>query len=110
MFDKIFYDDSLNDYECINVEQYKDKFLKLIVERKDNYCEFDNFIERLYNVGIHELKIIDNTVQQLPATGDIEVEGTLTFLENYIDKLDYQNKDSIKSIVNSIYSESLQME
>tara|TARA_B100001250_G_C19782022_1_gene782273 strand:+ start:875 stop:1912 length:1038 start_codon:yes stop_codon:yes gene_type:complete len=110
MFDKIFYDDSVNDYECINVEQYKDKFIKLIVENKDNYCEFDNFIERLYNVGIHELKIIDNTVQQAVATGDIEIEGTLKFLENYIDKLDYQNKDSVKSIVNSIYSESIQLE
>ncbi len=110
MFEKIFYNDSLENYECLNVEPYKDKFIKLIVEQKDNYCEFDNFIERLYNIGIHELKIIDNTVQEVSPTGDIEIEGTLSFLENYIDILDYPTKDNLKSIVSSIYTEAIQLD
>ena len=110
MFEKIFYDDSTTNYQTLNVEKYKNKFIKLIVERKDNYYEFDNLIERLYNIGIHDLKIIDNTVQTVPETGDIEIEGTLTYLEKYIDHLDYHGKDNLKSIVNSIYAESIQLE
>ena len=110
MFEKIFYDDTTTNYQTVNLQKYKDKFIKLIVEKKENYYEFDNLIERLYNMGIHDLKIIDNTVQFVPETGDIEIEGTLTYLEKYIDHLDYHGKDNLKSIVNSIYSESIQLE
>ena len=110
MFEKIFYDDSTTNYQTLNVDKYKNKFIKLIVEKKDNYYEFDNLIERLYNIGIHELKIIDNTVQEVSPTGDIEIEGTLSFLENYIDILDYPTKDNLKSIVSSIYTEAIQLD
>jgi len=110
MFEKIFYNDETTNYAMISGEHYKDKFIKLIVEKKKNYYDFDMFVERLYQLGIHELKIIDNTHEEIQTNGDIEVEGTLSFLEKYIDEIDYEEKDNLKNIINSIYVESLQVE
>jgi hypothetical protein len=110
MFEKIFYNDDTTNYALVSGEEYKDKFIKLIVEKKKNYHNFDMFVERLYQIGIHELKIIDNSHEEITPTGDIEVEGTLNFLEKYIDEIDYEEKDNLKNIINSIYVESLQVE
>ena len=110
MFEKIFYNDETTNYAMISGEHYKDKFIKLIVEKKKNYYDFDMFIERLYQVGIHELKIVDNTHEDIETSGDIEVEGTMSFLEKYIDEIDYEEKDNLKNLINSIYVESLQVE
>lgn len=110
MFEKIFYNDETTNYATISGERYKNKFIKLIVEKKKNYYDFDMFIERLYQVGIHELKIIDNSHEEFKADGDIEVEGTLSFLEKYVEEIDYEEKDNLKTLINSIYVESLQVE
>jgi hypothetical protein len=110
MFEKIFYNDETTNYAIISGEQYKDKFIKLIVEKKKNHYEFDMFIERLYQTGIHDLKIIDNSHEEIKTSGDLEVEGTLSFLEKYVDEIDYEEKDNLKNLINSIYVESLQAE
>ena len=110
MFEKIFYNDQTTDYSQIDESQYKDKFIKLIVEKKTNYYEFDLFVERLYQIGIHELKIIDNSHHEIESSGDLEVEGTISFLEKYVEEIDYEDKDNLKNIINSIYVESLQVE
>ena len=36
--------------------------------------------------------------------------STLYFLEKYVEEIDYEDKDTLKSIIGSIYSESLQLE
>jgi len=110
MFEKIYYDDSATSPDQINTNQFKDKFIKLIVEKRTNYYEYDNLIERLYQVGVHDLKIIDNTNEEINPSGDIEIEGTLSFLEKYVEEIDYEDKDTLKSIIGSIYTESLQIE
>jgi len=110
MFEKIFYNDKLNTYSSTDVNQYKDKFIKLIVEKKTNIPQFEMLVDNLYQVGIHDLKIVDNSHEEINPNGDIEVEGTLTFLEKYIDEIDYEEKDNLKNIINSIYVESLQVE
>ena len=72
--------------------------------------KYDEFIEKLYKVGVHDLKIIDNSQEEINPSGDIEVEGTLSFLEKYVEEIDYEDKDTLKSIIGSIYSESMQIE
>ncbi len=110
MFTKIYYDDTVVDPDTIDETECNNKFVKLIVEKRTNYYAYDNLVERLYQTGVHDLKIIDNTQEEINHTGDIEVEGTLSFLENYIEEIDYEDKDTLKSIIGSIYSESLQLE
>lgn len=110
MFAKIYYDDTVVDPDTIDENQCNNKFVKLIVEKRTNYYAYDNLIERIYQTGVHDLKIIDNTQEEINPSGDIEVEGTLSFLENYVEEIDYEDKDTLKSIIGSIYSESLQLE
>ena len=110
MFAKIYYDDTVVDPDTIDETECNNKFVKLIVEKRTNYYAYDNLVERLYQTGVHDLKIIDNTQEEINHTGDIEVEGTLSFLENYVEEIDYEDKDTLKSIIGSIYSESLQLE
>ena len=110
MFAKIYYDDTVVDPDTIDETECNNKYVKLIVEKRTNYYAYDNLVERLYQTGVHDLKIIDNNQEEINPTGDIEVEGTLSFLENYIEEIDYEDKDTLKSIIGSIYSESLQLE
>ena len=110
MFSKIYYNDTVNDPDNIKVNDYADRFVKLIVEKRTNYYKYDEFIEKLYKIGVHDLKIIDNSQEEINPSGDIEVEGTLSFLEKYVEEIDYEDKDTLKSIIGSIYSESMQIE
>jgi len=110
MFSKIFYNDTVEDPDDIDTNHYENQFVKLIVEKRNNYYKYDNLIERLYQSNLHDIKIIDNTQEEINPSGDIEVEGTLSFLERYVEELDYEDKDTLKSIIGSIYSESLQIE
>lgn len=110
MFTKIYYDDTVVDPDSIDENKCAEKFVKLIVEKRTNYYAYDSLVERLYRVGVHDLKIIDNTQEEINPSGDIEVEGTLSFLEKYVEEIDYEDKDTLKSIIGSIYAESLQLE
>jgi len=110
MFSKIYYNDTVEDPDKIDTNEYANRFVKLIVEKRTNYYAYDSLIERLYQTGIHDLKIIDNTSEEINPSGDIEIEGTLSFLEKYVEEIDYEDKDTLKSIIGSIYSESLQIE
>ena len=110
MFSKIFYNDTVDDPDKLNANDYSNQFVKLIVEKRTNYYAYDNLVERLYQSGVHDLKIIDNTQEEINISGDIEVQGTLSCLEQHVDELDYEDKDTLKSIIGSIYAESIQME
>lgn len=110
MFVKIFYNDQKENYSLVNCQQFSNRVVKMIVEKKSNHYHFDMFIENLYRAGIHELKIIDNAQEEITTDGDIEVEGTLNFLENYVEQIDYEDKDNLKNIIKTIYLESLEVE
>jgi hypothetical protein len=110
MFAKIYYNDAIVNPDSMDTSKYANMFVKLIVEKRTNYYAYDSLVERLYQTGTHDLKIIDNTQETITPSGDIEVEGTLSFLEKYVEEIDYEDKDTLKSIIGSIYSESLQLE
>ena len=108
VFEKIFYDDSTTDYNKLNVSNYKDKFIKLIVDGKRDYQMFETLVDRLYNVGAHDVKIVEVLVD----SGDIddvnlETKDTMTLLNEYIDEVDIAvDKSSLKSVMRSLYIES----
>lgn len=111
MFHKIFYDDTKNDYYDIDFEQYRDTCIKLIVENKTDYTQFDYVITNLQDVVI-DLKVIEDFSVEGDTDDDIELEheDTLTILERYIDEIN-TNIDSvkIKEIMKSLYVEALEV-
>ena len=48
------------DYKKVDVEQYEDKFVKLVVVNKKDLYGFDQFLDRLLQVKTHEVKIVED--------------------------------------------------
>ncbi len=111
MFQKIFYDDTKNNYYELNVEDYKDTVVKLVVENKTDYTGFDYLINSLQDVTL-DLKIIEDFSTEAEDDVDMELEheDTLTILEKYVDELN-TNLDSykLKEIMKSLYVEALEV-
>ena len=111
VFEKIFYDDSTTDYNKLNVSNYKDKFIKIIVDGKRDYQMFETLVDRLYNVGAHDVKIVEVLVD----SGDIddvnlETKDTMTLLNEYIDEVEISvDKSELKKLMRNLYIESCQV-
>ena len=110
MFTKIIYDDTMVDYLNKSVDEYKDQFIKIIiVSRKDSFA-YDRFLDRLNQVGVHEIKVAETFTEFVGENVDdsgIEIEDTGALLSTYIDNVDTDlDKEKIKSIMHSLYVES----
>jgi hypothetical protein len=108
IFDKIFYDDTSVDYNKQDVSDYKDKYIKIVVEEKRDYQMFETLVDRLYNVGVHDVKVVENLVDEDSKT-DIEISSkdTLTLLNEYIDEVEMSvDKSDLKGLMRSLYIES----
>lgn len=104
----IYYDES-NILE--DLSQFKRCFIKLIVKNKTNQIKFENFLDNLSLIGVHEIKIIDEAFSELTNTDytvDIEDEDTITLIDRYIDTVDIPSKDNIKTYFKQLYIESIQ--
>jgi len=72
---------------------------------------FETLVDRLYNVGVHDVKIVE-TLVDADDTEDIEinVKDTLTLLSEYIDEIDLQvDKSDLKKLMQSLYIESCEV-
>jgi len=111
IFDKIFYDDTSVDYNKQDVSGYKDKFIKVVVNEKRDYQMFETLVDRLYNVGVHDVKIVETLVDEDSKT-DIEISAkdTLTLLNEYIDEVEMSvDKSDLKSLMRTLYIESCEV-
>jgi len=110
IFSKIYYDDEKVDPSTVDISQYANQHIKLIVVNKKDYYKYDQFIERLYKVNPLELKIIEDLSEfESDAMGDQEVdlEDTITLLSQYVDSLDTEaDKDRIKTLMKTLYVEA----
>ena len=115
IFEKIYYDDTTNDYSNHDISQYKNKYVKLIVVNKKDLYQFDLFTDKLLKADAHEVKIIED-FSELDANNvsdDIveNTEDTMTLLEKYIDDLDVSlDKDRLKNTMKSLYNEAQDLE
>ncbi len=105
MFNKIFYNESKK--KLINPNKFKDSFIKIIVEGKSTPAKLGTFVDKLYKVGVHDIKVIEQF--SLDVDDDVEIEGedTLTTLTNYVLAMDEQHdKDGLIEIFKSLYVEA----
>ena len=110
IFDKIFYDDTCVDYNKQDVSGYKDKFIKVVVNEKRNYQMFETLVDRLYNVGVHDVKIVETLVEEDTADIDVSTKDTLTLLNEYIDEVEMSvDKSDLKNLMRTLYIESCEV-
>jgi hypothetical protein len=110
MFKKIIYNDKINSYSNMDISEYEDCFVKVIVEEKTDVNQFGDFIDRLHNdIHTNEVNVIEDSYN-INSTADVNIvdqgEDTLSFLQNYINSLDTElDKNKMNSIVKDLYSE-----
>ena len=88
----------------------KSRFFRESLPPKD-YAKFDYKIKELQNMGLADLKIIEDlSVQIENGSSVMETEDTMTLLDNYIDDIDLKvDKDNVKSIMRSLYMEASEL-
>ena len=95
-----------------NVTEYENKIVKVIVRKKSKPKDFEKFIDKLYSVGVQDLKIIENF--DIQENEDFEIgdeENTLSILSRYIDESETQyDKNIIKNIFQDLYKQACEVE
>ena len=115
IFQKIYYDDTQEDYDNHDVHQYKGKYVKLVVVNKNDLYKFDKFTDKLFKADWHEVKIIEDfTDLGADTVSDDIVENTqdtMTLLGKYIDDLDVNlDKTKLKGDISKLYHEAQDLE
>lgn len=112
IFERHVYNDELTDYSKFDISEFQKKFIKVVVEKKTDFYQFDLFLKKLYESNTHEIKILEDLSDFKEGSLDnesINIENTLDVLEGYIESVaDESNKDSIKLFMKSLYLEALE--
>ena len=110
LFYNIYYEDT--NYKLFNATEYENKIVKVIVRKKSKPKDFEKFIDKLYTVGVQELKIIENFDVHESEEFDIdEEESTISILNRYIDESEFEfDKNVIKGIFQDLYRQACEVE
>ena len=116
VFFKIDYDDedwTIDDVASMDLDRYKDTFIKVIVKNRTNAYLYDLFMNRLSECGAVDVKAIEDNLNLESAGVDEildETKDTTEILHNYIDSLDTSvEKSKIKRVIDGLYSEALSL-
>jgi DNA repair exonuclease SbcCD nuclease subunit len=106
LFYNIYYEDT--PHQTFDASEYSNKIVKVIVRKKSKQKDFEKFIDKLYKIGIQDLKIVENfEIQENENFVIDEEENTISILNRYIDEseLNY-NKSIIKGILQDLYKQA----
>ena len=110
LFYNVYYEDT--PYQTFDATEYGNKIVKVIVRKKTKPKMFEKFLDKLYSVGVQELKIIENF--DIQENEDFEVEeeeNTLSILNRYIDESEFDlDKNIVKDIFQDLYRQACEVE
>jgi len=110
---RIFYNIYYNDtpHQLFDVSQYENKIVKVIVRKKTSTKDFEKFIDKLYEVGVSDLKIVENFVLQESSEFEVfESEDTISILDRYINESEINlDKSKIKDIMRDTYQQACEL-
>jgi predicted phosphodiesterase len=110
LFYNIYYEDT--PYQLFDATEYQNKIVKVIVRKKSKPKDFEKFIDKLYKVGVQDLKIVENfSIQENENFEIVEEENTMSILNRYIDESEFElDKNKIKNIFQDLYRQSCEVE
>jgi DNA repair exonuclease SbcCD nuclease subunit len=107
---KLVYNDEKTDYNTVDVSHMDHQFVKVIVERKQDFFGFDRLIDRITQRPIHELKIAESFTEYLGENvedEEIKLDDTQVLLDSYVDAVETEaNKDKLKTLLRGLYVEA----
>jgi len=118
MFHRIVYDDKEQSVtEIVNQEldQYTNKYVKVVVKTKTNPYVFDSFINKLYNVNPIDVTLAEDFIEVSEGIEEIMVDqaqDTLTILNSFVDQTTPDDIDTnkLKGILRELYVEAINLE
>ena len=106
MFHKIFYNDT-KQTSLPDTAKLGESFIKIVVEDKSEPAKLAKVVDQLYQVGVHDIKVVEQVSYDVDDDVEIEGEDTLTTLTNYVLAMDDTvNKENIIEIFKSLYVEA----
>ena len=110
LFYNIYYEDT--NHRIFNTSQYENKIVKVIVRKKTDPKEFEKFIDKLFNAGVQDLKIIENFAMEENEEFEVEEdENTISILNRYIDEAEMGfDKTIVKNIFRDLYRQACEVE
>ena len=114
LFEKLYYDDTKEDYSEYDTSRFDNKFVKVIVINKSDNFTFDRVIDRIQQRNVHDLKIAEDFSEFTGSSvGDdgLEVEDTATLLGQYVDNVEtVLDKERIKLQMHDLMIEAQTLE
>ena len=113
MFERLEYNDKEVEPVDLDILDLESKYVKLIVVNKTDFYKFDKFIQKLYNKGCHEIKIIEDMseFQDGEIGEELNLEDTVSVLTHYIDSIETDvDKEQIKTYMRTLYTEAINIE
>jgi hypothetical protein len=101
------------DNTLINLEDYENCIVKLVVKQKNDKIKYEKFLDFLLEANIQELKIIEEVSvnSEFDAEEIVEMEDTLSLLKKYVDESEITlNKNKVKELIESIHQQSFQLQ
>ena len=112
MFYKIYYNDEKNDYG--DLSKYENCYVKIIIENRNNSYLFQILMDKLVDVGVGHISIVDNLFDIEDMGDDIEnmedVEDTMSIIKSCVESLQIENKESLNLLMQNLYNEALMSE
>lgn len=109
MFHNIYYEDT--PHQMLNVEEYENKIVKVIVRKKTNPKKFEQFIDKLYSANVYDLKVVETF--EIPVGDNFEAEeseDTFSVLTRYVEESEIElDKSKLVNILQTIYKEASEM-
>jgi hypothetical protein len=109
MFYVLRYNDKDEDPMKIDFTEYKNKFVKIIVETKTKPYIFDRFMDSLYGAQVANLTVAEEQNNDILSVDKVDASlDTVSIINNEIDGMqEVQNKEKLKKIIHELYLESL---
>lgn len=113
MFTRLEYNDKETEPVDLDALDLKQQYVKLVVVNKTDFYKFDKFIQKLYNKGCYEIKIIEDfsEFEDGEIGEEINLEDTVSVLSNYVDSIETDvDKEQIKTFMRTLYTEAVNQE
>ena len=112
IFHNIYYED--DNHQTFDARPYENKIVKVIVRKKSDTKKFEKFLDKLYHIGVADLKVVENYDFggwfQESDCEEIEGEDTLSILNRYIQESEIDlDKSEVTKMMSEIYREACEM-